>query len=68
MPEKVKRLYKSRDNKILFGVCGGIGDYFGIDPIIVRLIWLMCFLCLGSGLLIYLIAALIIPKSPVIPI
>ena len=59
--EKAKRLYKSSDNRILFGVCGGIGEYFNIDPVIVRLIWLLFFLSLGSGLLAYIIAAIVIP-------
>ena len=62
--EKAKRLYKSSDNRILFGVCGGIGEYFNIDPVIVRLLWLLFFLSLGSGLLAYIIAVIVIPAPP----
>lgn len=59
-----KRLYKSTTNKVLCGVCGGIGEYFNIDPTIVRLLCLLLICGWGSGLLIYLIAAVIIPDSP----
>lgn len=61
---KVKRLYRSRKNRILAGVCGGLGEYFGIDPVIVRLAWVLFILMYGSGLLAYLIAWLIIPENP----
>lgn len=59
-----KRLYKSATNRVLCGVCGGIGEYFNIDPTIVRLLCLLLICGWGSGLLIYLIAAVIIPDSP----
>lgn len=59
-----KRLYRSSDNKIIFGVCGGIGEYFNIDPTIVRLIFLMMCFMLGGGFFVYLIAALIMPLRP----
>lgn len=59
-----KRLYKSMTNKVLCGVCGGIGEYFNIDPTIIRLIWLLLVCGAGSGLLIYIIAAIIIPEPP----
>lgn len=59
-----KRLYKSTTNRVLCGVCGGIGEYFNIDPTIVRLLCLLLICGWGSGLLIYLIAAVIIPDSP----
>ncbi len=56
-----KRLYRSRTNKMLAGVCAGIAEYFSLDPTIVRLGWVV-FTCLGcSGLLAYIIAAIIIP-------
>ena len=59
-----KRLYKSDENKMLCGVCGGIAEYFGIDPTIVRLLWVL-FCILGcSGILAYIIAAVIIPRRP----
>ena len=59
-----KRLYKSTTNRVLCGVCGGIGEYFNIDPTIIRLLCLMLICGWGSGLLGYLIAAIIIPESP----
>lgn len=58
-----KRLYKSRTNRILCGVCGGIGEYFNIDPTIIRLI--LAVLCVGggSGIIVYIIAALVMPEE-----
>ncbi len=55
-----KKLYRSQYNKMLFGVCGGIGEYFDIDPTLIRLIWAL-FACSGAGIAAYLIAAVIIP-------
>lgn len=60
-----KRLYKSEDNKVLFGVCGGIGEYIGLDPTVVRLLWALLCLLMGGGILLYIIAALLIPREPV---
>lgn len=57
-----KRLYKSNTNKTFAGVCGGIGEYFNIDPTLIRLIWVIFGLAGGSGLLAYIIAALVIPS------
>ncbi len=59
-----KRLYRSRRDVMIAGVCGGIAEYFDIDPTIVRLIAVVLILGWGSGLLAYLIAVLIIPKNP----
>jgi phage shock protein PspC (stress-responsive transcriptional regulator) len=58
-----KKLYKSRDKKIC-GVCGGVADYFDIDPTIVRLIWVAFVLGAGSGILAYIIAAIIMEDEP----
>lgn len=55
-----KKLYRSNTNRMLCGVCGGLGEYFNIDPTIVRLLWAVL-ACSGPGLLAYLIAAVIIP-------
>ena len=60
-----KKLYKSNQNKMIDGVCGGIAEYFGIDPTVVRLVWTLFSLMGGSGILAYIIAAIIIPRSPV---
>lgn len=59
-----KRLYKSNKDIMLFGVCGGIAEYFDIDPTIVRLIAAALVLGMGSGLIIYLVAAIVMPKNP----
>ena len=59
-----KRLYKSRDDRMLSGVCGGIAEYFDIDPTLVRLSWALFCALGGSGILVYIIAAVIIPEQP----
>jgi len=59
-----KRLYRSNDEKIIGGVCGGLGEYFDIDPSIVRVVLVLLFLAHGIGLLAYIIAWIIIPKRP----
>ena len=58
-----KRLYKIEEGKKLCGVCGGIAEYFDIDPTIIRLIWLIFIFCVGTGILAYIIAAIIMPKK-----
>lgn len=60
-----KKLYKSNQSKMIDGVCGGIAEYFGIDPTVVRLIWALFSLMGGCGILAYIIAAIIIPRNPV---
>jgi len=64
MAESAKKLYRSQEEKWLGGVCGGLGEYFNIDPIIVRLIFVAFALIAGGGLLLYLIMWLIIPQEP----
>ena len=59
-----KKLYRSRTNKTIAGVCGGFAEYFNVDPTIVRVIWALVDLS-GAGLLAYLVCALIIPENPV---
>ena len=63
---KYKRLYRSTKNKVLGGVCGGLGEYFNIDPVIVRILWILFCLAWGVGILAYIIAWIIIPKNPAI--
>ena len=60
-----KTLYKSDQNKMVEGVCGGIGEYFGIDPTIIRLGWVLFCAMGGSGFIAYIIAAIVIPKRPI---
>lgn len=60
-----KKLYLSDTDKMICGVCGGIGEYFDIDPTLIRLAWviLSIFLAFGlGGLIMYIIASLVIPK------
>jgi len=59
-----KKLYRSGENKVLGGVCGGLGEYFDIDPILIRLAWVIAIFVLGTGLLTYLIVWIIIPRNP----
>lgn len=56
-----KRLYKIEEGKKLCGVCGGIAEYFNIDPTVVRLLWMFLVLCAGTGILAYFVAAIIMP-------
>ena len=58
-----KKLYRSDENKMLAGVCGGIAEYFGVEPTLIRLAWVVFSLLGGSGLLAYILAAIIIPRD-----
>jgi phage shock protein C len=62
-----KKMYRSRTNRVFGGVCAGIGCYLGIDPTIVRLIFIALFLTFGVGPLVYLILWIIMPLEPGIP-
>jgi phage shock protein PspC (stress-responsive transcriptional regulator) len=59
-----KRLYRSRKDRKIAGVCGGLGEYFSVDPVIFRIIWVILLLGAGSGLLAYVIFWLIVPEAP----
>lgn len=59
----MKRLTRSRNDKVLFGVCGGVGKYFDIDPVIIRIIFLVLLFTAGVGFLAYIIAIFIIPED-----
>lgn len=59
-----KRLYRSTRDVMICGVCGGIAEYFDIDPTIVRLAAVVLVFGWGSGLLAYIVGAIIIPKNP----
>lgn len=58
-----KRLTLSTTDKKLAGVCAGIAQYFDIDPVIVRIIWLILVLCCGAGIIAYLICWFLLPKE-----
>ena len=61
-----KRLYRSRKDRILGGVCGGMGNYFNLDPVLVRVIWAVLFFAAGVGSLAYILAWIIVPEEPII--
>ena len=60
----MKRLYRSRTDRKIAGVCGGLAAYLGIDPVIPRIIWVVFALAAGTGILAYLICWLVIPLEP----
>jgi len=64
MSPEYKRLYRSRRERMIAGVCGGIGEYVGLDPTLVRLLFVLLAITGGSGLLVYLIMMVIIPEEP----
>lgn len=57
----MKKLYKSTQDRMICGVCGGIAEYFNIDSSLVRIAWVIFTFCGGCGLLAYIIAAIILP-------
>ena len=64
--KNMKKLYKSNENKVLAGIIGGIGEYFDVDPVILRVAWILLVIFTGfmPGLIAYVFAGLIIPKKP----
>ena len=64
MNHDYRKLERSRTQKMLCGVCGGIGEYFNIDPTLIRLVWaLLTVGGVGAGIIVYFIAAIIIPEG-----
>lgn len=61
---KNKRLYRSRSDQHIAGVCGGIADYLSVDPTIVRILWVALCFAGGPGIIIYFVLAFIIPEEP----
>lgn len=59
------KLYRSRSDRMLFGVAGGMADWFDVDPSLVRLVWALLVLAGGVGLLLYIVAAIVIPEEPI---
>lgn len=59
-----KKLYRSGTDKMISGVCGGLAEYFDIDATLIRIGWVVLVFMLGTGILAYLICALIIPHKP----
>ena len=64
MNNDMKKLMRSRGSRMICGVCGGIGEYLNIDPTLVRLIWALCSVAsVGMGLIVYFIAAVVMPEN-----
>ena len=61
--QSTKKLYRDPDNRVLGGVCGGLGAYFNIDPIVFRILFILIFFGMGSGLIIYIILWIVIPEA-----
>jgi len=61
-----KRLYRSEDNKVVFGIMGGFGEYFDIDPVILRAIYIVMsvFTAIFPGIIAYILMAMVVPKHP----
>ena len=64
MSEQPKRLYRSRTDSVIAGVCGGVAEYFNIDPTLVRLAFVLVFLVGGAALLAYIIMWVVVPLEP----
>jgi len=64
MGEQVKRLHRSRDERVIWGICGGLGKYFGVDPVLIRVIWVVTVIFAGWSILAYLILRLVVPLEP----
>lgn len=64
MKNNVKRLYRaSKKDSVIAGVCAGVANYLGVDPVIIRLIWLISVLGFGFGILAYILCWIIIPRK-----
>ncbi len=64
----IKKLYKARTERMIDGVCGGVAKYFNLDPTLVRIAWVLLTFLGGSGIILYIVAMVVMPKEPyVIP-
>lgn len=63
---EAKRLYRSKKDRMLYGVCGGIAEYFNVDPTLIRILWVILSLpgVVFPGILAYIICCIIIPENP----
>lgn len=59
-----KRLYRSRDNKIIAGICAGLAEYFAVDPVLVRVLFVAMAMLGGPGVMIYIILYFVMPEQP----
>jgi phage shock protein C len=67
MTNEIRRLYRSRDERMIAGVCGGLGEYFSIDPTLVRVLFVVAAVVGGWGVLAYLLLLIIVPLTPLPP-
>jgi phage shock protein C len=64
MDKMNRKLTRSASNRMVCGVCAGVGEYFQVDPTVIRLLWAILTFCgVGSGILVYIIAAVIMPEG-----
>ena len=63
MADEVKKLYRSKDDRWLGGVCGGIAKYFNVDSTVIRVHFILLALVIGGGILVYIILWIVIPKE-----
>jgi len=66
--EERKRLWRSRDDAVIAGICGGVADYFNVDPVLIRVLWVIFTLVAGGGIIAYLACWLVIPREPELPL
>ena len=64
MSDDVRRLYRSRKERMIGGVCGGLGEYLNIDATVIRLIFVIVALWGGAGVIVYLVMLLVVPEEP----
>jgi phage shock protein C len=62
---EVKRLYRSREDRVISGVCGGLAEYLGMDPTIIRLLFALTLIFAGGGLLVYIVMVVVVPEQPI---
>lgn len=67
MPEEIKHLYRSRKDRMIAGVCGGLASYIGIDPTLVRLLFVLGLFAVGGTFFAYIVMMIVIPEEPVTP-
>ncbi|WP_067139185.1 PspC domain-containing protein [Oceanivirga salmonicida] len=60
----MKKIYRSKKDRMIFGVCGGLGEYFEVDPSIIRIVWIFSCAFFGLTILPYFIIAVILPEDP----
>ncbi len=64
MSDEMKKLYRSEEDQMIAGVCGGLANYFGIDSTLMRVIFILFSMAAGGGLILYLILWLVMPPAP----